>query len=328
MLDEQPLRNSYAKPGGPKADLDWARAALWRQGLEITGAPVQVKTWNLSSVWRLPLGTEDAWLKVVPPMFQHEGALIDALGPDAPVPRLFGFEPGRLIMHEIPGADLFDATLDQRLAMIDMLVRLQRDWVPRTDELLALGLPDWRAPALGRAIADVFERTRGELTMPQARAVERFIAGLDARFAALAECGLPDSFVHGDYHSGNVRGDAHHLTILDWGDAGVGHPLLDYTAFMRPSVDRSAAAIAQRMGDRVARGVSNIRPQPRMGPDRADRAGSQGRDLPEIPRQHRAVGAHLSPRRSAGLLAGRRRDRLLAANPRTSATQACTRDRD
>ncbi len=233
LLDAHPLRANYAKPGGPKADLDWARAALARQGLAITGAPVQVKTWNLSSLWRLPLGTQEAWLKAVPAMFRHEGALIDALGPAAPVPRLFGFEPGRLVMREIPGKDLFDATLEQRLAMLDMLIPLQRDWAPRVDELLALGLPDWRPPALGAAIADVFERTRGELTTPQARAVERFIAGLDARFAALAACGLPDSLVHGDYHSGNVRGDAQRLTILDWGDAGLGHPLLDYPAFMR-----------------------------------------------------------------------------------------------
>ncbi len=233
VLTEHPLRNAYAKPGGPKADLDWAQAELARHGLALTGAPVQVKTWNLSSLWRLPLATEVAWLKAVPAMFQHEGAFIDALGADAPVPRLFGFERGRLVMREISGTDRFAATLDQRLAMIDMLVRLQCDWVPRVDELFALGLADWRAPALGPAIADVFERTRAELTTPQARAVERFIAGIDARFVALAECGVPDSFVHGDYHSGNVRGDAQRLTIMDWGDAGVGHPLLDYSASMR-----------------------------------------------------------------------------------------------
>ena len=212
-------------------------------------------------------------------------------------------------MREIPGTDLFDATLDQRLAMIDMLVRLQRDWVPRVDELFALGLPDWRPPALGPAIADVFERTRGELTTPQARAVERFIAGLDARFAALAECGLPDSFVHGDYHSGNVRGDAQRLTILDWGDAGVGHPLLDYPAFMHGRVNGTAAAIARSLGGGLARGVSTVRPHARMGPDRADRAGPPGRDLPEVPRQHRAVRAASITATIRGALAGRRGDR-------------------
>ena len=205
VLDEHPLRTGYAKPGGPRAHLDWARAVLSQHGLAITGTPVQVKTWNLSSLWRLPLATEMAWLKVVPAMFQHEGAFIDALGPDSPVPRLYGFERSRLVMREIPGTDLFDATLDQRLAMIDMLVRLQCDWVPRVDQLCALGLPDWRPPVLGPAIASTFERTRSELTTPQAHAIERFITGLDARFAALAACGLPDSFVHGDYHSGNVR---------------------------------------------------------------------------------------------------------------------------
>ena len=233
VLHEHPLRLRYAKPGGPKADLEWANSVLAQHKLALVAAPVQVKTWNLSSLWRLPLGTEVAWLKAVPPFFQHEGALIDALGPGAPVPRLFGYERGRLLMREIPGDDLWDATLEQRLLMIDMLVRLQRDWAPRVEGLLEIGLPDWRGPALGQAIADVFERTRDQLDATQARAVERFIAGLDVRFDALGECGIPDSFVHGDYHSGNVRGIAHDLTILDWGDAGIGHPLLDHPACMR-----------------------------------------------------------------------------------------------
>ena len=176
--------------------------------------------------------------------------------------------------------------------MIDMLVRLQRDWVPRVDELFALGLPDWRAPALGRAIADVFERTRGELTTPQARAIERFIAGLDARFAALAECGLPDSFVHGDYHSGNVRGDAQRLTILDWGDAGVGHPLLDYPAFMGRVSTEVAAAIARRHGRppgvRCIQHPTPARAWDLIAPIAAQAVRRKAVIYPEIPRQHRA----------------------------------------
>lgn len=33
--------------------------------------------------------------------------------------------------------------------------------------------------------------------------------------------------MHSDFHPGNVRGDGRDLTLLDWGDSGVGHPLLD-----------------------------------------------------------------------------------------------------
>ena len=243
VLDDHPLRNAYAKVGGPSADLNWARSVLAQQGLALAAPPVQIKTWNLSSLWRLPLDHGEAWLKSVPAFFRHEGALIEALGPNAPVPRLVGQTPGRLVMRYIPGVDLFDATYDQRIAMLNMLVDLQRAWATRVDELLALGVADWRAPALSTAIADAFERTRHELDTADAKIIDRFIASLDARFRALEACGIPDSLVHGDYHPGNVRGIANDLTILDWGDAGVGHPLLDVPAFM----DRAPAEMASSL---------------------------------------------------------------------------------
>src|SRR5439155_18060224 len=47
-----------------------------------------------------------------------------------------------------------------------------------------------------------------------------------------AACGLPETLVHGDFHPGNFRGDIALLVLLDWGDSGVGHPLLDQPAFL------------------------------------------------------------------------------------------------
>jgi Ser/Thr protein kinase RdoA (MazF antagonist) len=241
VLDDHPLRNTYAQVGGPEADLDWARSVLAQHGLALAAPPVQIKTWNLSSLWRLPLAHESAWLKSVPLFFRHEGALIEALGPEAPVPRLVGHCPGRLVMRYIPGEDLFDATSQQRVAMLDMLIDLQRARTTRVDELLAVGVPDWRASSLAAAIESTFERTRYELDAADAKIVESFIAHLDSRFAALEACGIPDSLVHGDFHPGNVRGIGNDLTILDWGDAGVGHPLLDVPAFM----ERAPAELAE-----------------------------------------------------------------------------------
>src|SRR5258706_5034546 len=66
-LDEQPLRLSYAKPGGPADDVAWALRILSAQGLTPTAPPSQVRTWNLSSLWRIPVRGQDVWLKVVPP---------------------------------------------------------------------------------------------------------------------------------------------------------------------------------------------------------------------------------------------------------------------
>jgi Ser/Thr protein kinase RdoA (MazF antagonist) len=232
ILQPHPLRNAYAETGGPGADLAWARSVLAHHGLVMAAPPLQIKTWNLSSLWRLPLADGFVWLKAVPSFCAHEGALISALAPSGHVPRLLGWERGRCVMRDVPGEDLWEPTLDERIAMIDILVTMQRAWVGRVDELFAIGLHDWRADALRASIAATFERTKHELDAADAHTLERFVSGLERRLEAIAECRVPDSVVHGDYHPGNVRGRAGALTILDWGDAGVGNPLLDLPAFI------------------------------------------------------------------------------------------------
>ena len=69
VLDDHPRRQSFARPGGPAADLAWARARLVERGLRSTAPPTQVRTWNLSSLWRKPVEGQTVWLKVVPPFF-------------------------------------------------------------------------------------------------------------------------------------------------------------------------------------------------------------------------------------------------------------------
>lgn len=241
-LTDHPLRHAFARPGGPAADLTWADTVVAECGLRRAAPAVQIRSWNLSSLWRIPLESGMAWLKVVPPFFAHEGALLARLA-DAPVPTLLGHNGGRLLLAEIAGDDLYDAAPPQLLGMVTLLVGLQRSWSRRVDELLALGLPDWRAPALAAAIAAVIERTAGEIPSADRATLRDFQRGLPARLAAVAACGLPDTLVHGDFHPGNFRGSGSALTLLDWGDSGIGHPLLDQPAFLGRIPSESVAPV-------------------------------------------------------------------------------------
>src|SRR5436190_5555789 len=244
-VDDDPLRATWARPGGPDADLVWAEEALARVDLARAGAPIQVRSWNLSSLWRLPLDRKTAWLKVVPPFFAHEGRVLDRLG-GGHFPVLLGHDGPRMLLAEIPGEDLYDATLPQLLEMIAILVGLQRAWATRVDELLEIGAPDWRAPALTETIRSVVDRNAAEIAAHDRTMLAAFVAGLPARFVEIGDCGLPDTLVHGDFHPGNVRGDASNLVLLDWGDCGVGHPLLDETAFLDSITPTSIEPVRQR----------------------------------------------------------------------------------
>ena len=57
---------------------------------------------------------------------------------------------------------------------------------------------------------------------------------------------MPDTLVHGDYHPGNVRGTPFRLTLLDWGDTGVGQPLLDLPAFLAAIPAAAVAPVRDR----------------------------------------------------------------------------------
>jgi hypothetical protein len=242
-LPDDPLRARWARPGGPALDLAWADEQLAAAARPRRGPAVQRKTWNLSSIWQLPTANGDVWLKAVPPFFAHEGAVINALAAPT-LPPLIAFDDlGRTLMRDVKGVDQYVAPSQRHGPMIDALVALQAGAVGREDELVALRAPDWRARPFAVAAADVVARGGEHLDASDRRTLDVLVAGLDERFRALAECGIPDTFVHGDFHTGNVRWTDAGPVIFDWGDLGVGNPLFDLPAFDRnlEAEDRPAA---------------------------------------------------------------------------------------
>jgi Phosphotransferase enzyme family len=241
-ISDEPLRVHYARPGGPDDDLRWADGILIDRGTPRTGPPEQVRTWNLSSLWRLPVDGSAAWLKVVPPFFAHESRMLAVLDP-AVVPRLIAGDGQRILLEEIPAPDHYDTVGAPLLTMVRLLVGLQCAWIGRVDELFELGLPDWRPEPLTVLAADVIERTASELDLDTVRRLERLLEDLPRRNQDVASCGVPITLVHGDFHPGNVRGPQESLVLLDWGDCGVGHPLLDQAAFLDRMPESERAGI-------------------------------------------------------------------------------------
>lgn len=268
QLEDHPLRLTYARPGGPAADLHWAQARLAEVGLALAAAPVQIRTWNLSSIWRLPVPGGAAWLKVVPPFFAHEGAVIHGLSAEA-TPRLLAHDGPRMLMAQSAGEDLYEAGTDLQRRMIELLVGLQSRRLGQSEASLSLGLADWRAAALGPALSNLADRLAVSLAGARRASLAGFIAALPRRLSALGDCGPGDTLVHGDFHRGNFRGGAGTLVLHDWGDCGLGHPLLDQCAFIDriPESDKGHAQdvwrrawLAQAPGMDFDRAASLIAP--------------------------------------------------------------------
>jgi hypothetical protein len=192
-LPDDPRRMPWAMPGGPARDLGWARQ------LGVDGACIQHRTWNLSAIWSISTTTSTTWLKCVPDFFSHEASILRVLA-DHPVPKLLGADGHRFLLEGLAGRDGFDASLEERLALIDVLLGLQLATVERTDELLALGVPDRRWGPLLSSIGDAVTRRA-----PDSVTLCRLVEGAEERVAEIEACGLPFVLVHGDAHAGNAR---------------------------------------------------------------------------------------------------------------------------
>ena len=134
-------------------------------------APEQIRSWNLSAIWRLPTSEGRVWLKAVPSFFAHEGAVIDWIGPET-APRLVAHTRGRVLMAEIPGPSNHDTRGPALLLpMVDLLTRLQERSVGRTDELV--GLRRSGPPAGRHAPPDHGRRRRARVHPERSRAQRR-----------------------------------------------------------------------------------------------------------------------------------------------------------
>jgi Phosphotransferase enzyme family len=273
-LHPHPLRQRYARRGGPASDLVWAKSALLSLGMRPEGPPVQIRTWNLSSFWRIPTHGETVWLKSVPPFFAHEAPLLSALSGQR-VPTVLSCEAGRML-REAPGEDMHDASVSKCKEMVDLLIGLQAMWRDRVDQLLSLGLPDWRGPALIPAIGEVVSRTASQLSTEERAALTGFVEQLPARLAEIASCGLPDTLAHGDFHPGNLRGDGHGLTPHRLGRQRRRSPAPGSIRLFRTPAGQRHRGIEGILVPSMARTVPEVESDEGRRPHRADCGGAAG----------------------------------------------------
>jgi hypothetical protein len=229
-----PLRAYYATAEGIRELLTWARETLVAQGITVTGPMAQRKTWNLAALFRLPTDRGPVWCKALPPFAADEaGVIAEFATVDATlVPEVLGAAEGRVLLAHLPGEDCWHAPDEVLAAGIHRYVAAQAALTP----------PPWlQHRDYATEIDALLDRDLG-LTTDEVTVARALLPG----WAELADCGLPTTIVHGDFHSGNWRcEDGGRPAVLDFADAHAGTPVLDglrVTEFGNPA--RTPAAHA------------------------------------------------------------------------------------
>ena len=220
---------------------DWIRSAVKQLSLRITGEIEQPHAYAWSTVMRVPTDAGMLFFKATAGETVYEIALTEKLArwfPDH-LPELVAVDTARGWMLMRDGGEQLRASIrpakDVRPwePVITQYADLQIGIAEHVDELLALGIPDYRLavlPALySQLLTDEDSLMIGQEKGLTTAEFERLLI-LAPRFeqicADLAAFGIPESLDHGDFHDGNVLVKNGGITFFDWGDASVTHPFV------------------------------------------------------------------------------------------------------
>lgn len=226
-----PGRMPWARPGWFERAASWIDAALRASGRSASTSIVQSRHWGISAVMAVESPEGRWWFKAASGPFRHEAAVTAFLHraqPDVITPVLaVDVDEGWLLLDDIEG-DVVGEDPAPTAAAFERLLDLQLALVGRTADLLAAGCPHRPLGALARGVdvALASPLLQDTLALPAAR-IDQLVETLHDATASVAAIGVPDTFVHGDFHPGNVITSPHGITIFDWSDAAVSNPVVD-----------------------------------------------------------------------------------------------------
>ncbi|WP_017594604.1 phosphotransferase family protein [Nocardiopsis potens] len=268
-VDYTRLRLALWEEPGARGELSaWIEGRLAERGIEPLPAPPRVRVRPWSTTARFATSHGPVWFKADPPESAFEAALLGALHAwvpgRVPAPIAVDAKRGWSLLPD-GGAPMVGRMRSLRdFAVWESVLRgyaeLQRGLTGRVRDMLVLGVPDLRPPALGHRLdgllADPGVAAELGEDLP---AVAAFRAGLDRFTGALADSGVPASVDHSDLSMGNVFRHAGGYRFIDWGDASVAHP---FTSLLVP-FDFIAAELSP--GVRVMRRLRDAYLEPWSG---------------------------------------------------------------
>jgi hypothetical protein len=240
-----PLRPTWSRPGWLAQVTAWIAEQMAADGRSAVEPPRQQQLWDLSVVLRSAVADGDVFFKCSADAFRHEGTLTRALAERMPglVPDVIAIDgdQGWLLMRDLGAAEL--GGQDESLWHEGVVAHagIQRSWVGRTDELVALGVPVRSLSALAAEVEALSDDV-DLLSNLSADDRERWTTAAPVFVEAcrrLDQIGPGPTLVHGDFHPWNVAYRPGRTRVFDWTDAAVSHPFVDLATYVFRTKDLS-----------------------------------------------------------------------------------------
>jgi hypothetical protein len=184
------------------------------------------------------------WFKAVGHPNTREYAVTQRLTFEFPryFPEIVGTKPecNGWLMREIPGHELDRETARRPWSLTARLLGAIQKWfVGKEDELLAMGCRDWRMPKVLDTLDPFFDGME-EIMGRQTKATPRALAPDELR-AMKVQCrelcnriedlGIPETIAHGDFSPHNVIVSNGQPWMIDWAEAYITFPFISWEYF-------------------------------------------------------------------------------------------------
>ena len=245
-----PLRPPWARKGWFAITEHWIQEQLARLNYTIVAPVLQMRTWSISCVLRVPTTNGYVYLKailnsfthastptyssdttgILPLFFTHEPMLIQSLAAWYPqnMPRLLAMERERcwMLLADF-GTELYKNPNKTALERaLEVFSQMQVAATQRIDSLFAAGCLDRRLHILATQIDPLLndEDVLADLNRSEIEQLRAHRSQLKTMCHELANYAIPQTLVHGDLHSGNIAVQNDNFIYFDWTDCCVAHP--------------------------------------------------------------------------------------------------------
>jgi aminoglycoside/choline kinase family phosphotransferase len=231
------LRPPWGRAGWYREISEWAEYELAKHDLRLAEPLQQMKQWDISSVLKGRTETGDVYVKAIPTLFATEPRItagLSRLFPGAVPEPLATYErpdEGRLLLRDFGGKILWDPGVERDVMddALRLLARMQIECAHRTDQLFAIGCADRRLQGMREELRALMadDTARARLTEEEIARLQDLLPAIEETCARLLSGPVPQTLLHGDFHSGNVATTDSGLIVFDWTDACVCHPFFD-----------------------------------------------------------------------------------------------------
>lgn len=237
------LRPQWSHPGWFARASSWIVDQMEANRLPVVAAPRQHHLWGISVVLRATSTFGNVFFKCSAEAFRHEAVATQALSGLMPelVPEVIAVDGARgwMLMRDLGAGELGDQDESLWFEGVVAHAGIQRLWLGRSEELVALGLPIRSLTDLATQVGAMTQDTALLGRMPpdlreQWLAAEPMLVESCRR---LDEIGPGPTLVHGDFHPWNVAFGSATTRVFDWTDAAVSHPFVDLATYVFRSQD-------------------------------------------------------------------------------------------